>query len=149
MKKPNTSCFLLFLAAIIPLILLPCCSQKQKLTKPLELLKNGVNVFYFFTSHRCKTCLTIERLTKATVSVNFSKEVRNKKLSFNLVQYDIKANRHYLKHYKLLTKSVVISRIKNGKEISWKNLDKIWELVNSPEQFKNYITKEITTLLKE
>jgi len=36
-------------------------------------------------------------------------------------------NFHYVKDYKLYTKSGIISEEVNGKEVRWGNLEKIWE----------------------
>lgn len=49
-----------------------------------------------------------------------------------------------VKKYKLFTKSVIVSKTKNGKE-QWKNLDKIWLKAGSEQGFKKYITEEIKT----
>ena len=53
-----------------------------------------------------------------------------------------------VKQYSLFTKSVVISKSKNGKNESgqWKNLDKIWVKVGNEKEFKKYLVTEINKL---
>jgi arsenate reductase-like glutaredoxin family protein len=108
-----------------------------------------VNVYYFYGKPRCVTCKKIEQYTKEAVIENFSKEIKAKKVAFKGIDYDNPKNRHYLKDYKLFTKSVIVSETKNGKEITYKNLNKIWTLTNNEKNFKDYIKKEINSSIKE
>ena len=58
-------------------------------------------------------------------------------------------NKHYDKDYKLYAQSVILSDVKDGKELRWLNLDKIWKLLNNDKAFQEYIAKEITGYLGE
>jgi hypothetical protein len=38
---------------------------------------------------------------------------------------------------------VILSRVENGKETTWKNLEKIWELVGDKGAFVKYVQDEV------
>lgn len=69
--------------------------------------------------------------------------VRLEVLNLDLTQYS-----HFETDYALQYQSVVVSEVVAGKETRWKNLPKIWELVNSPADFFKYIDNEVTDYLK-
>ncbi len=60
-----------------------------------------------------------------------------------------KENDHFVNEYKLYTKSLVISLNKNGKEIKYNNLTKVWEYLGDKEKFYDYVRDEINKYLKE
>jgi hypothetical protein len=70
-------------------------------------------------------------------------------LIWGTINYDQKENKHYLKDYNLFTKAVILSRVKDGNEIEWKNLDRIWDLVHDKERFLKYIQKETEAFLNQ
>lgn len=101
-------------------------------------MDNNITVYYFHSSIRCKTCINIERMTKEAVNLIPS-------TIFKAVNTDETNNKHYLTDYGLYTKSVVLVK-PNGE---WKNLDKIWALVSSEYNFKDYITTETKNFMEE
>jgi len=103
-------------------------------------IKNGSKtiVYYFYAKPRCVSCKKIEAYTREAVS-----SLNNPKVEFKTIDLDQPENKHYTQDYKLYTKSVVLSKVKNGKEIKSKNLTKIWTKLGNENAFKNYVTKEI------
>jgi hypothetical protein len=57
-------------------------------------------------------------------------------------------NEHFNNDYKLYTKSVIVSTMKDGKEISWKNLDRIWQIIHDETKYREYIKNEVAACLK-
>jgi hypothetical protein len=57
-------------------------------------------------------------------------------------------NNHFIKDYRLYTKSVIVSDILKGKEARWKNLQRVWELVRKDKAFKGYVQKEVEEYLQ-
>ena len=72
-----------------------------------------------------------------------------RKLEFKVVNVEEKGNEHFNRDYQLYTKSLILSLVKDGKEIKWINLEKIWEHVGTKEIFIDYVKSGITDLLKE
>ncbi|MBU3933238.1 MAG: hypothetical protein KKH11_01030 [Candidatus Omnitrophica bacterium] len=60
-----------------------------------------------------------------------------------------KENQRFVKDYQLYTKSVVVSLVKNGEEVKFNNLEKVWHYLRNKEQFFNYIKDEVNNYLKE
>ena len=102
---------------------------------------------YFLTNVRCPSCLTIERLSSETVRTEFSDQIESRQLEWRTVNIDEQGNYHFVKDYALYTKSVIISEEINGKEVRWKNLPKVWELLGNEVKFRNYLKEEISTFM--
>lgn len=110
---------------------------------------NSVTVYYFHGTFRCPTCHKLEKYAKEAIESNFKNDLASGKLSFKMVNVENKSNEHFAKDYQLYTKSVVLSLTKDGKEIRYKNLDKIWEYVRNKDRYENYVRDEVAAFLKE
>ena len=106
-------------------------------------------VFYFHGTSRCRTCRAIEKYTRAAVQSGFEEELAAGKMELRAVNIDLKENRHFIKDYQLFTRSVVISMRKENKEVGWKRLDRVWELVGDEAAFTSYIQDEIRAIARE
>ena len=106
-----------------------------------------VFVTYFHTTARCVSCLKIEDLTNATMAERFAAPIAEKRVVWRSVNLDEPANAHYAKDYALHTKSVVVSEVRGGREVRWKNLDQVWHLLGNPESFQAYVEKEVQGFL--
>jgi len=108
-----------------------------------------VIAYYFHGSMRCPTCHKLEQYSKEAIEANFKDALRSGKLEYKVVNVEDKGNEHYGNDYQLYTKSLILSLVKDGKEIKWKNLDKIWEYVRNKEMFIDYVKNGVADLLKE
>jgi hypothetical protein len=108
-----------------------------------------VYAYYFHGSMRCSTCYKLEQYSKEAIESNFKPELASGELEFRAVNIEEKVNTHFVNDYQLYTKALVLSLVKNGKEIRSKNLDKIWELVGNKGKFIGYIKEEVANFLKE
>lgn len=106
-----------------------------------------VVVTYFTSDQRCKTCLEIERLTQKSVQQSFTKELANKEVIFQTINFDRPENKHYVEQYQLAFKTVVVSERIKGKEQQWSKYDKVWELVDKPTEFSAYLQDGIRQYL--
>lgn len=101
-------------------------------------------VYYFMTTQRCPSCMKIEAFTKETVQTKFGGALKKGGMVWKMVNVDLPENRHFIKDYQLYTKSVVLVKMRNGKQVEWKNLDRVWTLLGNKESFQAYIFKEVT-----
>ena len=108
-----------------------------------------VVAYYFHGSFRCPTCHKLEQYAKEAIETNFKDALASGKLEFKTVNLDVKGNEHYVEEYQLYTKSLVLSLVKDGKQIRWENLDKIWEYVGNKKRFIDYVKQGVADLLKE
>ena len=64
-----------------------------------------------------------------------------------VVNYEKPENRHFIKDYKLVTKSLILVRLVNGKQTEWTNLKLVWQLYKNEEAFFNYVNQEVRKFL--
>ena len=108
-----------------------------------------VTAYYFHGSFRCPTCTTMERYSREAIETNFKNELVAGKLEFKAINVEDRGNEHYVNDYQLYTKSLILSLVKDGKEIKSKNLDKIWQYARNKQKFIDYVTDEINSFLKD
>ncbi len=114
-----------------------------------EAPEGKVVVYYFHGDLRCPTCYRLEQYSKGAIEGNFKDALASGKLEFKVVNVEDKGNEHYTNDYRLYTKSLVLSLVRDGKETKWKNLDKIWEYVGNKQRFIDYVKSGVADLLKE
>lgn len=107
-----------------------------------------VVVYYFHTDFRCRTCTTMQRLADETIKGHFAEELASGKIQWRVVNTDREENKHFTQDYQLYTKSLIVTALKDGRQIGWKNCEKIWQHVRDPEAFKKYVTAEIRAYLE-
>ena len=97
---------------------------------------------YLHGTLRCATCRKLEAYSEEALKTAFEEELNDSSLIWRVINYDEKENEHYLKDYSLYTKALILSRVKDGSELEWKNLSKIWELVGNKDEFLKYVQDE-------
>lgn len=100
-------------------------------------------VYYFYGNIRCPTCRKLEAYTKQALDGAFFEELANGLIEWRPVNVDRPGNKHFINDYQLYTKSVIIAKFENQKRLSWKNLQKIWQLVGDERRFSDYIQTEV------
>ena len=105
--------------------------------------------YYFYGNVRCRTCHNLEQYAKEAIYNNFKDELDKGVLVFKTVNVEEESNEHFVNDYKLYSRALILSLVKNGEEVKHKNLVKIWEYVRNKEKDANYVKSEIKTLLKE
>lgn len=108
-----------------------------------------VYVYYFHGSMRCPTCYKLEQYSKEAIEGNFKSELASGKLELKVINIEEKGNAHFINDYQLYTKALVLSLVKDGREVKSRNLHKIWELVGNKDKFIAYIKEEVANFLKE
>ena len=75
--------------------------------------------------------------------------LKTKKLTFTIINTDLPENKHFIEDYQLYTKSLVIAEYKDGKQVRWKNLDKVWDYIKDKDAFYEYVRSEIRDYLEQ
>ena len=131
------------------------CRQKNFLmaasaaAKEKEKETTYVIAYYFHGNFRCSNCYKIEQYSREAIETYFGSQLKNKRLIFKTVNTDQPENQHYIKDYQLYTKSLVIAEVKDGKQIKWKNLEKVWNYLHDQDKFYQYVKSEIQKYLEE
>jgi hypothetical protein len=111
--------------------------------------ENRIVVYYFYTTYRCASCQKIEAYTREAVHNSFAEDLAEGRVVWAPVNVDEKPNKHFVKDYKLYTKSVVVVEEIGGKQERWKNLPRVWELLGDRPGFLLYIQEETESYLAE
>ena len=106
-----------------------------------------VIAYYFHGNKRCVSCRKIEAYTKAAIDSAFADDLKSGVLEWRVVNTDSSQNEHYWTDYKLYTKSVILSDLHDGKEMRWKNLEKVWEFLGDQKEFAAYVRSELNLFL--
>ncbi|MCP5536551.1 MAG: hypothetical protein H7A51_10010 [Akkermansiaceae bacterium] len=105
-------------------------------------------VYYFHGKVRCKTCNAIEANTRKAIEAGFPGQLESGDVVMQVLNMEEPENKPYVTKYELANSSVVVSHVKDGKEVNWARLDKVWDLVGSDDAFMAYIQQETRTLMK-
>ena len=124
-------------------------SKKMELEIPVAPDANVDIVYYFMTAQRCPSCIKIESFTRDAIQENFEDALRSHRLIWRMLAVDTPENNHFVKEFQLYTKSVVLVKIREGKEVEWKNLEQVWNLLGDEKAFKSYITDEVKTFIEK
>jgi len=112
--------------------------------RPAEAASNPrVIAYYFHGTQRCATCRKLEAYSHEAITLGFAPQLRDGSLEWRVVNTDEPENQHFVNDYKLYTRSLVIVRMQQGRQADWKNLEKIWDLVDDKSEFLEYVQREI------
>jgi hypothetical protein len=136
--------------SLILMFVLKCAPQaKAADDTPPGNPVNQVVAYYFHGTFRCSSCLRIEQYSKEAIEKYFGKELESGKLVFKAINVEEKGNEHYIHEYQLYTKSLVLSLVKDGKEMKSENLNKVWEYLGNRERFYEYVKSNTDLYLGE
>lgn len=126
-------------------------ASKDAKTSEVQQKQEGAKIiaYYFHGNVRCPTCIKLEEYSGEAVNQGFIDEIKNGRLEFKSLNVDEETNSHYIKDYSLVSRSLVLSKIENGKEVKWKNLDMIWNLVRDHDKFIEYVKAETKKMMEE
>lgn len=130
-----------FFIGFIPLV------NSQMKTKTASTLK--VEVYYFYPTERCPIDLTIEENVKKTVQTCFSKEIKDGRMIFQVLNTDDKANAKTVARFNINAQALYIVKHDKGKEINNDLTDFAFSCSqNNPAKFKSRLKDEIESALK-
>jgi hypothetical protein len=109
--------------------------------------EHKVIAYYFHTNTRCSTCIKIEEYSHEAIEKGFPNELKNGTLEMRVINYEQPENKHFLKDYKLVSKSLILANMVNGKQTKWTNLKMVWQLTGNKDDFLKYVRKEVRSYL--
>jgi hypothetical protein len=122
-------------------------SSVETPTVSSEAVPHKVIAYYFHTNARCSTCIKIEEYSHEAIEQGFPNELKNGTLEMRVVNYEQPENKHFMQDYNLVSKSLVLANIVNGKQTKWTNLKEVWMLTGKKEEFLSYVRKEVQQYL--
>ncbi len=106
-----------------------------------------VVAYYFHVTARCATCRAIESYSKEAIERGFAAEIKAGTVEWRPINVQLPENRHFIRDYKLFTRSLVLARMKDGKQLEWRNLEKVWDLAGRKDEFLRYVQTNVKEYL--
>ena len=139
-----------FAVLAISFMLTSCYGQDKNKPSSLDRSVSKIEVLDFHSTHRCMTCNAIEANTKYTLETYFAKELKENKITFQVINVDEKENEKIAEKFEAAGTSLFLNVIKNGKETQINLTDFAFMNGNDKEAFsqelKTKIDKEFKTL---
>lgn len=129
-------------------LLTTCDSSAQQPAKAASTASaTRIDVIDFHTDHRCKTCLTIEGLTKEVLNSTFAPQMKSGTITFRLVNVDDKANATVAEDFGAYGTALFLHVYKNGKDEKIDLTEWAFMKAGDAAAFKAELTKRIQALL--
>jgi small redox-active disulfide protein 2 len=106
-----------------------------------------VVAMYFMTSARCTSCLKIESFTREAIESGFSQELKDGVIILKTINVESPENQHFVSNYQLYSKTVVIAGVEKGLQQRWKNLERVWDMLDDKQAFMSYVQTEMKQML--
>ena len=132
----------------ITLSIIACGESKTKQESVVSEKKNEnyVEILYFHGKQRCATCVAIEENTKQLIEERFSEQISKGELVFKTI--DINENETLADKYEITWSSLLVVDNENEKEIVEDLTNFAFtNALNSPEEFKEGVSKQINNML--
>jgi hypothetical protein len=123
--------------------------NNEKTSSNTDKVARILIAYYFHGNFRCDNCRKIEQYSQVAIEKYFVEELKTEKLAFTIINTDLPENKHFIEDYQLYTRSLVIAEYKDGKQVRWKNLAKVWDYLNDKEAFYEYVRSEIRNYLEQ
>ena len=115
----------------------------------LSNTEGKVVLYYFHATARCSNCRKFEIYSQEAIQQRFAGALGDGRLEWRVINLDEPANKHFVEDYQLITRSLILVKMKDGEQVGWKNLQKIWELVGAKADFVKYVQFEVAGYLGE
>ena len=102
---------------------------------------------YFISGERCESCRKIEALSKETAEKDFTDAHASGNLVFRVINTGDPGNAHFTRDYQLTSKTVILSHRKDGREVEWADMAKVWDLLDDAPGFHAYLGGQIRKYL--
>lgn len=118
-------------------------------TRTAVAMNHKVIVYYLFFTPRCETCLNMEAYAKEAVETGFVNELKQGTVEWHSYDTGKKEYEHFWNDFKLETKSLIMVDMQEGKQVRWKNCEKIWDLIGAKLDFMKYVQEEVRSYLHD
>lgn len=103
--------------------------------------------YYFHWTMRCATCLSIERQSREALALAYGGELDAGTLEWHAVNVEEPGNEHFTQDFALQTQSLVLVERAGPRVLRWKLLPRVWELVDDPYGFEQYVVSEVALFM--
>jgi hypothetical protein len=143
--------------SIFIVLVLTCCGCQESqvnnasASSDINGLQNGptVIVYYFHGTRRCFSCLTVETNAAQVIEDNFQQQIADGSLMWTPMNMEDPGNKEITENFGIKTNTLVVAKMADGNYLENKKLKRVWQLIDDPEGFSEYVTDEINAFLKD
>lgn len=106
-----------------------------------------VIVYYMHASFRCATCNLVESMGAELVRTEFGDALKAGRVEWKTVNYQ--DDEQIAGKYNVGGNMIIVAKIRDGKEIESRRLDRVMELAGNRDQFMTYVRGAIHELLRD
>ncbi len=147
-KTVATFALLAFVLAGVVVLVAKEWKRSEGVVASSPLQGSMVVAYYFHGNVRCVSCVKIEALSRKAVAEGFPEEIKSGRLEFREVNVDEPRYRHFINEYRLSSQSLVVVQVRDGRQVRWKNLEKVWTLLDSESEFISYVRDGVSGFLE-
>jgi hypothetical protein len=103
--------------------------------------------YYFHRTIRCPTCLSIEKQSREAIELAFHSELGAGALQWHAVNIEEPGNGHFERDFALDRQALVLVELEGEQVQRHKKLERVWELVDDPFGFQEYVVTEVALFL--
>ncbi len=133
---------------IVSLVLFSCKDKVKEVNSINEIIGNRVEVIDFHSTHRCMTCKTIEASVKHTLETYFYKELKNERITLQVINVDEEENYKIAEKFEATGTALFLNVIVDGKETQIDLTEFAFMKGNDQETFANELKIKLEEELK-
>jgi PBP1b-binding outer membrane lipoprotein LpoB len=121
-------------------------TQAEMIDEPITDSSIKVEVYHFHGISQCVSCITVGAYAEETVNTYFSQELKDGRLVFAHVNYDLPENKALATKYGVTGSSLWIGTYTDGKFSKEENVN-VWYKINSKGDYLSYLKEVISAKL--
>jgi thiol-disulfide isomerase/thioredoxin len=140
---------------VILLIAVSCQNSKIEQTKvenadSLKKAASKLEIVYFHSTNRCKTCNSVENNARKLLEENFSDQMKNGAITFASLNIDEDQNKAIAEKYQIAYSTLLLIDHSTDKEQVTDFTETAFQYAkNEPEKYISLLKDEITKLIKK
>lgn len=112
--------------------------------------KDRVEVIYFHSKQRCKTCMAIEKLTEELLQKQYARQMADSTLVYRNIDISQPEGEAVADKYEVTWSSLVVTRHRNGQETAENMTEQAFATaLGNPEAFTQQLASQIDSFLKQ
>jgi len=100
-----------------------------------------VIVYYMHPTLRCVTCNAIEKAAREVVQQGFAAQLETGSVQWKVVNFS--EDEALAKEYNVASSTVVVVHLRDGEEVGYEQLERVWELSDKPQELRSYIAERV------
>ena len=113
-------------------------SANQSANLSTQTHQNKVEIIHFHGTHQCYSCITMGQYAEDTVNAYFSEEVKNGRVSFAHINFDLPENQEVASKYGVTGSSLWIG-VSTADTFQKEQNVEVWYKINNKEEYMNYL----------